>query len=151
MPRRLTTDGMAPIRGSSSIIFLVRRYGWIAYWLVFVVYTLSAARNPGFVRNPESVPYPWRAALLTCVLLGLETAALNATLRPLSATHSWRRVAGASGLALVLALLSLSTAFSDMPGYYYAPGLFALVNVIVVPLAGAVLVFTQRPTMGAGH
>jgi hypothetical protein len=132
-------DGMASMERTSTVSRWVRRYGWIAYWLVFASYTLGAARNPGFVRNPESVPYPWAAAMLTCVFLGAQTAALNATLRPLSATGSWRRVAAASGLALVFAVLSLITTVTDMPGYYYAPGLFALANVIVVPLVGAVL------------
>ena len=86
-----------------------------------------------------------------CMLLGVETAALNATLRPLSATRSWRRVAGASGLALVFAVLSLVTTVTDMPGYHYTPGLFALANVIVVPLVGAVLTFHTAAKDASSH
>jgi len=131
---------MVSIKGSSNFNLFVRRFGWIAYWLAFVVYTLDAARDPGLVTNPESVSYPWPAALFTCLLFGLQTAALNATLRPLSPTPSWQRVVGASGLALLFAALSLLTTVTDMPGYYYSPGLFALTNVIVVPLVGIILV-----------
>jgi len=85
-----------------------RRYGWVAYWPVFVAYTLDAARDPGFVMDPEAAPYPWTAALQTCALLGAQTAALNATLRPMRSRPSWRRVAVASGLALGFAVLSLA-------------------------------------------
>jgi hypothetical protein len=116
-----------------------RRYGWVAYWLALSGYSLAAARSPGFVSDPASVPYPWSAALLTCGLLGVQCAALNATLRPLSATRSWRRVAAASALALLFGALSLLTTVTDMPGYYYVPGLFALANVVVVPVVGTAL------------
>lgn len=136
---------MASTQRSSAIGVFVRRFGWIAYWLVLASYTLAAARNPGFVRNPDLVPYPWKAALVTCLFLGLQTAALNATLRPLRATRSWRRVATASGLALLFAALSLVTTVTDMPGYYYVPGLFALTNVVVVPLIGVVLALSAAP------
>src|SRR5262245_22568831 len=81
----------------------LRDYGWVAYWLAFAAFTLNAARNPGFVMNPDEVPYPWGAALGTVALLGLQTAGLNATLRPLSTNRSWRRVAGASALAFLFA------------------------------------------------
>jgi hypothetical protein len=116
-----------------------RRYGWIAYWLAFASYTVGAARSPGFIAHPEAAPYPWVAALLMCALLGAETAALNAVLHPLSPTRSWMRVAAASGLALVFAAFGVVTMVTDMPGYYYAPGLFALANVVVVPIVGSVL------------
>jgi hypothetical protein len=139
MPQQLTKEGMVPIKPGSTVGLWVRRYGWVGYWLTFSGYSLTAARNPGFVMDPPSVPYPWAAAFLTCALLGVQTAALNAILRPLSATRSWRRVATASGLALLFAALSLVTTVTDMPGYYYAPGLFALANVVVVPLVGTVL------------
>jgi len=130
---------MVTIQTGSTVGLWVRRYGWVAYWLAFSGYSLAAARNPGLVADPASVPYPWEAALLTCGLLGVQTAALNAMLRPLSAARSWRRVATASGLALVFAALGVVTAVTDMPGYYYVPGLFALANVVVVPVVGVML------------
>jgi hypothetical protein len=127
---------------------LIRRYGWVVYWLAFAAYTLNAARNPGFVRHPEAVPYPWTQAVLTCALLGIETASLNAVLRPLGNSPSVRRVVAASALAVLFALFSVVTLVTDMPGYYYAPRVFAIVNVVVVPLVGTGLmlksVFSRR-------
>jgi hypothetical protein len=120
----------------------------VAYWLAFAAFTLDAARNPGFVMHPEEVPYPWGAALTTVALLGVQTAALNAVLMPLRTTRSWRRVAGASALAFLFALLSVVTAVTDMPGYYYAPELFALTNLFVVPLLGLAFQLSPR-TMDA--
>ena len=127
----------------------LRRYGWVAYWLAFVAFTLDAAGHPGFVRYPERVPYPWAAALLMCVLLGAQTAGLNAILNPRGAAPSWTRVKAASGLAVLFALVSVVTTVTDMPGYYYAPSAFALVNVIVVPAVGSLLVWTRRPDEAA--
>ena len=132
MPARI----VAP---THRLALTARRYGWIAYWLAFASYALAAARSPGFTAHPEAAPYPWVAALLTCALLGVETAALNAVLRPLGPTRSWMWVAAASGLAVVFAALSFVTMVTDMPGYYYVPRLFALVNVVVVPVVGSVL------------
>jgi len=116
----------------------------VAYWLAFAAFTLDAARNPGFVMHPDEVPYPWGAALITVALLGGQTAALNATLMPLRTTRSWRRVAGASALAFLFALLSIATMVTDMPGYYYAPRLFALTNLFVVPLIGVAFQLSPR-------
>lgn len=139
MPQQLTKGGMATIMTHLRLGPFLRRYGWVGYWLVFAALTLDVARNPGFVPHPEAVPYPWVPALVTVALLGVQAAGLNATLRPLSTTRSWRRVAAASGLALVFALLTLASLATDMPGYEYPPKLFALANVLVVPAAGAVL------------
>lgn len=150
MPQQLTNDGMAPIHTSPRVGLWARRYGWLAYWFVFAAYTLYAARNPAFVLDPKTAaPYPWVAALVTCALLGAQTAALNAMLRPLSGTRSWQRVAAATGLAVVFAALTLITTVTDMPGYYYAPGLFAAANMFVVPIVGAVLAL--RPTRAAAE
>ena len=74
-----------------------------------------------------------------CAVLGVQAAALNAALRPLGDRPTWRRVGAASGLAVLFAALSLPTMVTDMPGYYYAPYLFALVNVAVVPIVGTAL------------
>jgi hypothetical protein len=79
----------------------------------------------------------------------VKTAALNARLRPPSAAQSWRRVAGASGLVLAFAVVSLITFVTDMPGYYYASGVFALTNVIVVPIVGSLLVLHPAPATKA--
>ena len=71
---------MAQMRMAPRVASWARRYGWVAYWLYFAARTLEAARNPGYVQHRESVPYPWGAALLTCAVLGVQTAALNAAL-----------------------------------------------------------------------
>lgn len=134
----------------SRVLSWLGRYGWIAYWLLFVAYTLSAAREPGLLGpNAKDVPYPWRSALLTCAVLGLQTAALNATLRPLASTRSWQHVAIAFGLAVFFAALSAAPVVTDMPGYYYTPIVFALTNVVAVPLVGAILVLRRNSRSSA--
>lgn len=117
--------------------FLIRRYGWVAYWLAFAAYTLDAARSPGLVAHPEAVPYPWTQTLVICALLGGEAAALNAMLRPLGDAPTWRRVVAASALAVLFAAGALVMTVTDMPGYFYVPTVFAISNVVVVPLVGS--------------
>jgi len=136
------------------------RLGWLTYWFAFSVFTLLAARRPGFVPHPESVPYPWAAALIMCGFLGLQTAALSSVLSPLRERRSWRRVVGASVLALLFGLAGTATFVSDMPGYFAGPLLFAATNVIVVPIIALALATrvkadhpddspTSRPPNGA--
>ena len=132
--------------GTTGALLCLERYGWIVYWLLFVVHILYVSRDPGLVGPNAKHGSPWGPTVLTCGILGAQTAALNATLRPVSSTRSWQQVAIASGLALLFAVLSMAGMRTDMPGYYYTPALFALSNLVVVPLAGATLVL--RPHIG---
>jgi hypothetical protein len=60
----------------------LRRYGLSAWWLVFASITIDWARSPGFVDNPQSVPYPWGGVVITWTILAVETGILYAILRP---------------------------------------------------------------------
>src|SRR4051812_34807599 len=100
---------------SSPSVF-ARRYGWVAYWLLHVGLALDASRFPGYVPDRASVPYPWMEALLTCVPLFGFCAALQAIIGPETFNRSWRRLAVASVLLLVLPARVWN--LMDMPGYY---------------------------------
>jgi hypothetical protein len=110
----------------------IRRYGLIAYWLVFVLLTLHAGRNRGFVRNRETVPYPWEDVFETCALIGVETAVLYVILRPPTFRRSWRRVLAALLYASILIVISKPAAMFDLPGYLYVPRTFALTTFLVL-------------------
>lgn len=114
------------------------RYGLLLLWLAFAPIIAIAARNPGFVPNPEAVPYPWRAALVTWGLLGLQSAVL------FWLTRSPRRLPVAFGLALLLLVGSLVATPTDMPRYEYVPGQYHLVLVIGLGLVWATRTMTSR-------
>ena len=117
---------------------LFGRYGLLLLWLAFAPIIAMAARNPGFVSHPEAVPYPWRAALVTWGLLGLESAVLFWLVR------SPRRLPVAFGLALLLLVGSLVATPTDMPGYEYVPGQYHLVLVVSLGLVWATRAMSSR-------
>jgi hypothetical protein len=116
----------------------IGRYGLPLLWLGFAPIIAIAARHPGLVPNPETAPYPWRAALLTWGLLGLESAVLFWLVRSL------RRLPVAFGLALLLLVGSLVATPTDMPGYEYVPGRYHLVLVVSLGLAWATHAVSRR-------
>jgi len=117
----------------------LRRYGLILLWLAFAPVVAFAARNPGLVRFPEAVPYPWRGALITWGILGIETAALTWLVQ------SNRRLPLAFALALLLAAASLATTATDMPGYWYVPARYHVVLAVSLGVAWTALAMTRRP------
>ena len=76
---------------ASRLAHQARRYGLVLYWLVFAMYTLYAARNPGFVAPGTRVPYPWGGVLVTWAVLGVLTGILYAILRPRTFRRDWGR------------------------------------------------------------
>jgi hypothetical protein len=105
---------------------MVRRYALVGYWLAFALFTLDAARHPGLVSDPASVPYPWRGVVTTWIILAVLTAILYAILRP--RTFRWQPARLGIGLlySCVLLFLTFLMFVTDMPGYVYVPGYFAL-------------------------
>jgi hypothetical protein len=110
----------------NRIKHLLKRYWPLLLWIAFAPITAEAARNPGFVPNPESVPYSWGAALLTWARLGIEAGIFTLVLR------SGRRLPLAFALAAVLFFLSMVFYVTDMPGYSYVPGRFHLALVTIL-------------------
>jgi hypothetical protein len=105
---------------------MIRRNGLVAYWLLFAVYTLYAAKHPGLVSDSAAVPYPWRGVVTTWIILAVATGILYAILRPPTFRGQGARLGLALLYSLVLILLAFVTFVTDMPGYVYVPGFFAL-------------------------
>lgn len=60
-----------------GLVTLLRRCGLLLLWLAFGPILANAARNPGLVLNPETVPYPWVGVFVTWGMLGLESAIVH--------------------------------------------------------------------------
>jgi len=118
---------------------LLRRYGLLLVWLAFGVLTANAARNPGFVAHPETAPYPWRAALATWAILGLESAVFYLIAR------SRRRLRFAFALAALLFVGDCFTIVTDMPGYYYMPCFYQLALTLWFGIAWGIHALTPMP------
>ena len=109
----------------------IRKLVILVGWFAFAIYTLDAGRNPGLVRNPDLVPYPWTAVFLTWLVLAAQAFSIAALLRPralgrrarLWPTAGWLGLQSAVGVALTV---------TDMPGYYYVPTLFAFTAFVIV-------------------
>jgi hypothetical protein len=116
----------------------VADFAVVALWAICAAITLPAARNPGFVPHPEAVPYPWRDVVLTWIILALEAMVLRAILHPAGPGRRWIRVlASLAGLGILL-LGILQLGLTDLPGYSYVPGLFAVLGSLLVILFGLV-------------
>jgi hypothetical protein len=114
-----------------------------SWWILFAAETLRAGHHPGFVMHPEQVPYPWGAVFTVWLILGVEVAVLHAILRP-RLDQPWRRLGIAIVLVGGLAALSLFTLVTDMPGYYYVPGIFHFLTFIVLVTIAAVRSAARR-------
>ena len=119
------------------------RYGLLAWWLIFAVLTLRAGRYPGLVRDPATAPYPWRGVMITLVLLAVETGILYGILRPRTFNKAWGRFAIAATYLFALVALGFATTFTDMPGYYYMPAIFAIGTFIGLIVVGLVIVIAD--------
>lgn len=109
-----------------------RRYGLGVYWLIFAIYTLQAARDPGLVVHRDAARYPWLGVVATWIELALEVALLGWILRPRTYHRSWGRLAAALAVYAVLAVQSVITSMTDLPGYSYVPGQFHMLTFVVL-------------------
>jgi hypothetical protein len=119
-------NGLASNNLLAVLRTFLRRYGLIIYWLCFAILTLRAAKYPGLVYHRESVPYPWIGVVTTWIILGAMTSVLYWISRTRKFRYVWQRLAVALVFALILLLFTFLTFVTDMPGYYYVPGQFAL-------------------------
>lgn len=119
----------------------LRRYWLGLYGVTFAIFTLYAATFPGFVGNPEAVPYPWIGVLYTWVIIAALTFAFHRVLKPLAFLRSWKRLALAIAIASGLVAISIVMMITDQPGYYYVPMLFSFITflgliICAIALAG---------------
>lgn len=111
-------------------ITLLRQFWLVPYWLVFVGISVWAGRSPGYVRHPELAPYPVFGVVSVSAFLGICCAVLHFVLRPRTFSKPWKRLLVAFCLTMVLTLVTLSTAATDLPGIAYVPLLFALITTL---------------------
>ena len=126
---------------------LAPRYGLPAYWLVFALHTVDAARDPGFVPDPASVPFPWSGVVTTWLVLALLTGWLYLVPRPHPQIRWWQRALTTFGYVAVLLFVLFSSVVTDRPGHHYVPGRFAaltLLGLLLLLLAHVVALGWQR-------
>jgi hypothetical protein len=111
------------------------RIGWLAYWLAFVALAIRGGFQPGLVRRPDLLPYPWLGVIWTATLMGLITLALRRILR-LDNGWSWSRWSVATILAVVFAVWTVAMIATDLPGYVYVTPVYAIVTVLVLVACG---------------
>jgi hypothetical protein len=70
--------------------------------------------------DPETVPYPWRGALVMWVLLGAEALLLYFLI------HRAERLLLGLALTTFLLIATVLSSVTDMPGYYYVPQVYQL-------------------------
>ena len=114
------------------------RYGLLLLWLMFGPILANAARSPGFVTDPDSVPYPLGAALVTWGILGIESLIIQFILRLTGGLQI------AFSLCALLLVGGVVTTVTDMPGYYYVPTLYQLALTAMLGVAWVVRSVTRR-------
>lgn len=119
---------------------LLQRLGFILYWLAFAILTIRQAKHPGLVLHGDLPPFPWRGIAATWIVLAIETLILYVVLRPLSFQAPWKRVGKGFLYATGLVVFTVFTTVTDMPGYYYVPGIFAVVTFLCITLFSAIKV-----------
>lgn len=92
-----------------------------AAWLLGAIAAASWGNSHGLIDHridPATLPYAWQGVVTECVVIGIESLAL----RWLLLNPRWRplgRTLAALAVFLGLALLSLSTFYTDLPAWYY--------------------------------
>jgi len=113
---------------------VARRYGLLGYWTVFAVWTLRAGQQPGLVPPGVVISYPWWGVLWTWMILAVEVAIFYAILRPRTFSGSLGRLGIAVLFSLCLAIWEVMFIDTDMPGFAYMPGTFALVTTAILAM-----------------
>jgi hypothetical protein len=118
---------------------LMERVAWLLYWLAFVVMTVRAGFDPGFVRNAADLrPYPWLGVTWNTALLGTVTFGLWRILSLGTVGWSWSRWGVASILAFMFAAFEVATVATDLPGYMYVAPVYALVTLVGLMTAAVI-------------
>lgn len=111
---------------------MIRRAWPALYWLAFAALAFDAARDPGFVPDPEHQPYPWGDVAIVLCVLALLTAWLRVVWTPRPARPRWVRAANAGVFVLVMLFLVQGLAYTDMSGLTYVPAFFALATLLLL-------------------
>jgi len=111
-----------------------RRYklGFVLYWLLFAAFAVSAAKDPGFVRHPELVPFSWLGLFVIWGVLAVLVAIFYAILRPTFVKANFLRLTMALALSTVMVVASALTMVTDMPGLYYIPHYFSMLTFLIL-------------------
>jgi uncharacterized integral membrane protein len=138
------------------VLSLLRKYGLVAYWLAFALYTTYMAQFPGLVRDLSRWRYPWSAVIVVWFLLAVFVAILHSILRPMTYRRSWGRLAGACAYSAALFVLGVLSIVTDAPGYYYVPAVFSVVTAgvmtaLVLVTVGAAVVRKFRHAAWTGR
>jgi len=113
------------------------KLGFALYWLVFAVFSVFAARSPGYVRHPELAPFPWLGLVIVWLILAVLVTAFYFILKPASIHRSSLRLGVAFTLSLAMVIGSILTMVTDMPGLYYMPHYFSALTFLVLLIASA--------------
>ena len=122
------------------------KIGFMVYWLLFAVLAAYLGQFPGHVRHPETVPYPWLAVILVCLLLAILLGAFYFLLLPPLFRFSWWRLPASLALGAALLAASFYTFVTDMPGYYYVLHYFSFFTalLLLVVLISSIVGFIWR-------
>jgi hypothetical protein len=117
------------------------KFGLLAYWLLFAIFSAFAASSPGYVHHPELVPYPWHALLVLWAFFGVLLALLYVILQPPEFRTSPWRLPLALLLGIAMSVPAAGTlATTDLPGLSYAPAVFALTTTLFLVVIAAVTI-----------
>jgi len=113
------------------------KLGFALYWLLFAVLALFAAQNPGFVGNPDLVPFPWFGLFITWAVLAVLVSIFYFILKPAFVRGSASRLGVAFALSVAMVIGSILTMVTDMPGLYYMPHYFSLLTFLILLVISA--------------
>ena len=136
------TRSRSPLPWPSST---VRITAVTVLWLISAYVALRGGENPGLVAPDvrDTLPFPWRGVVITWVHTGLYAAGLYWLLRPRSRpVHS--QLARALGVFGLLSVAHVFLTVTDMPGYVYVPGMFAITTTILLGVAWLLAVVVAR-------
>src|SRR5690242_18813432 len=89
--------------------------GFVAYWVVFVLFAVHQGRYPGFFDDPANWPYPYSGVAKVCLLITLLLAVLYLVYPPSLFPYSRSRVGFALAYAVVLFVVGFGPAYTDQP------------------------------------
>ncbi len=111
------------------------KLGFMIYWLFFAVLSVYSAKDPGYVINPELIPFPWLALVFVWVLLAILITSLYLVLKPVFLYNSVSRLLIVFAISCTLTFTCIFTMNTDMPGLYYIPQNFLLVTLLILSIS----------------
>ena len=115
----------------SDLASLLKQFWLVLYWLAFACLAAEWAQSPGLILHSLPMPpYPWAGVVVTWVILAIEVWIFHVIFyRPAGKTRPlWTRLRNALLYAFGLCVFAFLTTVTDMPGYFYVNGYFALIS-----------------------